>query len=396
MSARATRMPDARGREVGQEGAQEAGRFAAPSAAWIPVGWLYGLAARLHRACARRLRALRPRPACAVVSVGALTVGGAGKTPLAAALAAGLAARGHRVVLASRGYGGRSRAQVTRVDDRPRGARLAVEVGDEPLVLAAHAPGVPVLVGRDRRIVGHHAVSKLGAEILVLDDGFQHHRLARDLDIVAVDAASGLGNGRVLPAGPLREPGSSLRHADWLCVVGDADAVANPMTGATERSVPVRDAVSTMALRDDFRRSGRFALAAHRQPKSVVSLDGARRLALGALAGRRVGLVCGLARPESFRRTVESLGAEVACLRAFPDHHAYVEADLRDLDPALDLWLTSEKDAVKLEPAWVGRAALFVLGIEVVIDAEREVFAGIEAILRAAGRLPAAGPGSGS
>lgn len=395
MSARATRTPDARGREAAQEAARDAGRFAAPSAAWIPVGWLYGFAARLHRAFARRLRALRPRPACAIVSVGALTVGGAGKTPLAAALAAGLAARGHRVVLASRGYGGRSRAQVTRVDDGPRGARVAREIGDEPLVLAAHAPGVPVLVGRDRRIVGHHAVSQLGAEILILDDGFQHHRLARDLDLVAVDAASGLGNARVLPAGPLREPRSSLRHADGLCVVGDGGADADSMAGATGRPALAREAASTTALRDDFRQTSRFVLAAHRQPTSLVSLDGARRLALAALAGRRVGLVCGLARPDSFRRTVESLGAEVACLRAFPDHHAYVEADLRDLDPGLDLWLTTEKDAVKLEPAWGGAGALFVLGIEVVLDDEREVFERIEARLRAAGRLPAVPRGAG-
>lgn len=368
-------------------------RFAAPSAVWIPVGWLYGLAARLHRACARRLRALRPRPACAVISVGALTVGGAGKTPLAAALAAGLAARGHRVVLASRGYGGRTRAPVTRVDDGPRDARRAAEVGDEPLVLAAHAPGVPVLVGRDRRIVGHHAVSQLGAEILVLDDGFQHHRLARDLDLVAVDAVSGLGNGRVLPAGPLREPSSSLRDADWLCVVDDGPSAADPGLAATRRPELAHETASVGALRDEFRRTDRFTLVAHRRPTAIVSLDGERRLPLGELAGRRVGLVCGLARPDSFRRTVESLGAEVASLRAFPDHHAYAESDLRGLDSGrdsgVDLWLTTEKDAVKLEPAWAGTSALWVLGMEVVIADEAGVFARLEAALRAAGRLPA-------
>ncbi|MFO0689261.1 MAG: tetraacyldisaccharide 4'-kinase [Myxococcota bacterium] len=356
--------------------AAEADRFARPSPVWIPLGWLYGLATRIHRAAARLVRDLRPRPACAVVSVGALTVGGAGKTPLAAALAAGLAARGHRVVLASRGYGGRSRKPVTRVDEGPRDARRAAEVGDEPLVLAAHAPGVPVLVGRDRRRVGHHAVSVFGAEILVLDDGFQHHRLARDLDLVAVDAASGLGNGRVLPAGPLREPVSSLRDADGLCLVDDCDGLP---PGA-----------SAAALRDAFRRSGRLELVAHRRPTALVALDGRSRLPLADLAGRRVGLVCGIARPESFRRTVESLGAEVVALRAFPDHHAYAEADLLDLDRDVDLWLTTEKDAVKLEPAWAGGARLCVLVIELELEDEAGVFARIEAALADAGRLPSA------
>lgn len=335
----------------------------------LPASWLYALGAIVHRRVGGWLRARRPRPACAIVSVGALTVGGAGKTPVAAGLAAGLARRGRRVVLASRGYGGTMREPVAVVSDGVAVRADATLVGDEPIVLAAHAPGVPVLVGRDRRIVAHRAVSEFGAEILVLDDGFQHHRLARDLDIVCVDAVAGLGNGRVMPAGPLREPVGSLRHADWLCIVGDE--------GGPSPAV--------VALEERFRRDGRFAFAARRRPGLLVSLDGTRRRAATELAGRRVGLVCGIALPASFRRTVEALGARLAALRAFPDHHAYRPEDLRDLDPTVDLWLTTEKDATKLPPSWPGAASLWVVPIELELEDEDALLDRLEAALQASG-----------
>lgn len=331
----------------------------------LPLSWLYALAAVLHRRIGTWLRARRSRPDCAVLSVGALAVGGAGKTPVAARLAAGLARRGHRVVLASRGYGGSTRDPVVVVSDGAAVRAGASLVGDEPIVLAAHAPGVPVLVGRDRRRVGHHAVSDFAAEILVLDDGFQHHRLARDLDVVCVDATAGLGNARVLPAGPLREPAASLRHADWLCVVGD-EGEPSP---------------AVVALAERFRRSGRFVFTARRRPSALVSLDGSRRRAPTDLAGRRVGLVCGIALPASFRRSVEALGARIDALRAFPDHHAYRPEDLRGLDAGVELWLTTEKDATKLSPDWPGAAALWVLPIELELEDEQALLDRLETAL---------------
>lgn len=337
----------------------------------VPASWLYGLGAWLHRRFNRAAVRARPRPACAIVSVGALTVGGAGKTPLAARLAAGLHARGWRVVLASRGYKGSARAPVTLVSDGAHVRASAAEAGDEALVLAAHAPGVPVLVGRDRGVVGTEAAARFGAEILVLDDGFQHHRLARDLDIVSLDGRAGLGNARVLPAGPLREPRSSLRHADWICIVDD--------TGA-----PPRGAARGLAKHV---RSGGFVLRARRRPSALFSLDGRTRRPLASLAGRRVGLLCGIARPASFRRSVESLGAQVVCERHFPDHHAFAPRDLHGLDPAAEVWLTTEKDAIKILPAWAPGTAIEVLQIELEIEEEEAVLAALEAVLREAGRL---------
>ncbi|MEZ4333473.1 MAG: tetraacyldisaccharide 4'-kinase [Myxococcota bacterium] len=336
-----------------------------------PLAWLYAAGATVHRRVGTRLRPRRARPACAIVSVGALTVGGAGKTPVAAWIAAGLARRGWRVVLASRGYGGATRAAVVVVSDGARVQASAASVGDEPIVLAAHAPGVPVLVGRDRRRVGHHAVSEFAAQILVLDDGFQHHRLARDLDVVCIDATAGLGNGRVLPAGPLREPRASLRHADWLGLIGDEGEPASAVE----------------ALAAEFRRDGGVVFGARRRARALVSLDGTRRCAPTGLAGRRVGLVCGIAAPASFRRTVEALGARVVSLRALPDHHAYRPEDLRALDPTLELWLTTEKDATKISPSWPGSTSIWVLSIELEVEDAMGLLGRLEAALQAAGRL---------
>jgi tetraacyldisaccharide 4'-kinase len=218
-------------------------------------------------------------------------------------------------------------------------------------------------------------VSRFGAEILLLDDGFQHHRLVRDLDIVSLDGRSGLGNGRVLPAGPLREPSSSLRHADWICLV-DGDGAGGAPPGAARWLAKLE-------------RAKRFVFRARRRPSALFSLDGQERRPLGDLAGRRVGLISGIARPGSFRRSVESLGAIVVRERHFRDHHAYAPRDLRGLDPDVELWLTTEKDAIKILPSWAPEASIWVLQIELEIEDEAAVLAAIETALQASGRLSA-------
>lgn len=324
---------------------------------------LYGVGARVHGASARRMRAAGGRPACAVLSVGGLTVGGAGKTPVAARLALGLHRRGRRVVLASRGYKGSPRGRVTVVSDGRHVLSSVETSGDESLVLAAHAPGVPVLTGVDRRVVGHHAVSAYDAEILVLDDGFQHHRLERDLDIVCVDGIAGFGNGRVLPWGPLREPLSALGRADWLCVVD-----GGPEERETERIA-------------EFASRGGRVIRARRRPAFLSDLEGRAREPASMLAGESVGMLAGVARPASLRRSLEALGAEVVAEKIFRDHHDYRREDVAGLDAAVSRWVTTEKDALKILPAWIGDAQVSVLGIEVALEDEEGVLASIESIL---------------
>jgi len=312
---------------------------------------VYRLGARLHRTLYER-RLIEPRRlSCRVVSVGNLAVGGSGKTPLSAWLAARLHERGDRVALATRGYRRRARSgPVTVVSDGRSVYADLSRAGDEALLLAAHAPGVPVLVGRDRSVVGLHAVAAFGSDILVLDDGFQHHRLARDVEIVCFDGAFGFGNRRLLPRGPLREPPSALRLADAVVIV-DGPLLATD-AALLERAAP-----------------GLPQFQARRRPVGLRSLAGDRTTPPEVLAGERVGLLAGLARPDAFRRSLEGLGAEVVAERCFRDHHRYRPADVRSLHREAGIWVTTEKDAAKILPSWLPPATdLRVLLIELAME----------------------------
>jgi tetraacyldisaccharide 4'-kinase len=244
-----------------------------------------------------------------------------------------------------------------------------VGVGDEPLVLAAHAAGVPVLVGRDRGVVGLRAVSVFGAEVLVLDDGFQHHRLARDVDIVTIDGSFGFGNRRVLPRGPLREPISSLGRAHAVGIVD------GPMSDS-DAALLEENAVNP------------FIFRAHRRPAQLRRIRppraGERALAepVTALAGARVGLLAALGQPDAFRRTLEACGATVVAERTFRDHHRYRARDLAKLHRTTDFWVTTEKDAVKILPRWTRKIDLHVLTIDLAVAAEDEFLDWLETKIR--------------
>jgi tetraacyldisaccharide 4'-kinase len=271
-----------------------------------------------------------------VISVGNLAVGGAGKTPVALAIAGRLLDAGHRPALLSRGYG------ATRGDDRvvSDGARVlldAAEAGDEPALAARRLPGLRVLCGPHRAALAPRAIA-LGADVLLLDDGFQHRRLRRDLDVVVLDASNPWGNGHCLPRGPNREPRSALSRAGlvWL---GHADR-------APEASL---EALRALAVRH----TGRPPVESRHAPRALVDGRLERTFPLSDLAGRPVALVTGVARPGSVRRTVEGLGARVVASFEFPDHHPFssgdAEAVLRGADEAgASLVLTTEKDAVRL------------------------------------------------
>jgi tetraacyldisaccharide 4'-kinase len=329
----------------------------------VPAAWVYAGIVAAHRRLYEQGVLARRRIPGHVVSVGNLGVGGTGKTPFAAWLASGLHARGRKVVLASRGYGGRSEEPVQVVSDGRFVRGRAEAAGDEPMVLAAHAPGVPVLVGRDRGIVGLRAHAVFGADVLVLDDGFQHHRLERDLDLVLFDGRLGLGNRHILPRGPLRECPAGLRRADAIGVID------GPLPPEDEEVLA--------------RRAPRaFRFAARRRPAGLRPLRGGPSAEADTLAGSDVGLLAALAGPASFRRTLESLGARVTAERIFRDHHRYRQADLEDLADETPVWVTTEKDAVKILPTWVGRAEVYVLSIDLDVDAGDALLDWVESRLR--------------
>jgi tetraacyldisaccharide 4'-kinase len=267
-----------------------------------PPAWLYGTVVRLRRRAYQRgwLRSIRI--AAPVVVVGNLTVGGTGKTPLAAAVVQRLRERGRRPGLAARGYGGRVRhgARLVTAGSDPR------EVGDEP-VLLARATGCPVAVAR-RRAEAAELLLGEGADVIVCDDGLQHYALARDAEIAVVDAARAHGNRRLLPAGPLREPLTRLEEVDLVLHQG---------------------------------RGGDFEL----RPEAARPVAGGdERRPLVAFAGRRVHAVAGIGDPERFFDMLRAAGADVVP-HPFPDHHPFEARDIRFEDDTPVLM--TEKDAVK-------------------------------------------------
>ncbi|MDE0206344.1 MAG: tetraacyldisaccharide 4'-kinase [Candidatus Tectomicrobia bacterium] len=333
--------------------------FWARTATW-PL-WLasqgYRVAVTAHRAgyeCGLRRRRRLP---CPVVSIGNLTVGGTGKTPLAEWTAHWLQRQGWRVAVLSRGYGGAAEEQphVVSTGEGPvTGWRTA---GDEAYLLATRLPGVPVLVGRNRFASGAYACEKFGAQVLVLDDGFQHHALQRDCDIVLIDAVNPFGQGSLLPRGTLREPLRALRRSQLIVL---------------SRVETARDAVTEL--------SRRIRCHAPRQPiyHMAVSPDGLYRHDTGCsvdlpwLKGRRVCAFAGLGNPQAFAASLTRCGARVAAFLAFPDHHPYSADDWQAIQEAgrcerTEALITTEKDVVRLEPSWLLAAPVYSMRVRVEI-----------------------------
>lgn len=280
------------------------GRLLAPLAA------VYGAVA------AARMHVEGRRAGVPVVCLGNLTVGGAGKTPAAIAVARLLlGAREHPFFL-TRGYGGRLRGPV-RVDPA---AHRATEVGDEPLLLAQLAP---TIVARER-VAGAAAAERGGATVIVMDDGFQNPSLVKDLSVLVVDGRRGIGNGRMLPAGPLRAPlNLQISRAQALIIVGPADGPAD--------------------LFEVARRYDKRIFHARLEPE---------RRALAAVGAHKVLAFAGIGDPEKFFATLAEAGVEVAERAGFPDHHRYTAAEAQTLlkraDAANLVLLTTEKDLVRL------------------------------------------------
>jgi tetraacyldisaccharide 4'-kinase len=283
------------------------------------------------------------------------------------AVASRLLARGRRVALLSRGYGAvRSDPRV--VSDGRQVLLSADDGSDEGVLVARRLPGVAVLCGPRRTELARLARGALGADVLLLDDGFQHRALARDLDVVVLDAGNPFGNGHLLPRGPNREPRNALRRAGlvWL----------SRIEGATPEGLELLRGLAREA-------TGHDPVESRHQPVDLLDGRLVESFGLGALRGRRVRLLAGIARPGTFRRTVEALGAQVTAERRFRDHHRYREGELHevlgpvDRDGAHDReWvITTEKDAVRLGPEAAGHPHLRVLRIEAQVVRGEEVLA---------------------
>jgi len=302
------------------------------------ASWCYGIGCRVHRLTytlgLKRTGSL-PVP---VISVGNLTAGGTGKTPMVAFVAQRIRDEGASVTILSRGYGA-----------------TTGNSNDEALVLSEICPDVPHLQGADRLALGQTAIDELGASVLVLDDGFQHHRIARDLDIVLIDATCPWGYGHLLPRGLLREPRSALKRANVI-ILTRCDQI-QPQALALLKQQVMRSAPSIPILESAHKPSG-LSRTGHDEILPPEWLD-----------GRPVAAFCGLGRPEAFRKALELLGARVIEWRTFPDHHPYNRDDIRSLsDWAAGLpdgtpVICTHKDLVKIELPNLAGSALYRLDV---------------------------------
>lgn len=316
-------------------------RGVGPSLARLTLAGLsapYGLAVHVRNTAYDRGVLHAARAVIPVVSVGNLTLGGTGKTPLVAWLARSFVAQGMRPAIVSRGYGA------------ARGQR-----SDEAAELAILLPGVPHVANRDR-VAGVRSAAAAGADIAILDDGFQHRRLARDIDIVAVDATDPFGGGRLFPRGLLREPLRGLARAQAVVLTRAASVDA-------ARRGEIRGMLS------DACRGGLppvWVEASHR-PVHLRSATSATQ-PLERLAAARIAAFAGIGNPSAFRTSLANIGATLVGFRPYPDHHAYTVADIdaiRDWAVGLraDLVVTTLKDLVKVRTEQMGGIPLFAMEI---------------------------------
>lgn len=306
----------------------------------------------------------RRRLPCPVVSIGNLTVGGTGKTPLTIWLARWLRQQGWRVVVLSRGYGGQRRDKPCVVSIGEGPLRAWSEVGDEPYLLAQELPGIPILVGKDRFASGQHAREYFGAQVVILDDGFQHYRLARDLDIVLIDATNPFGQGALLPRGILREPLRALQRADAV-VLTRVELAQDALGDVTEQIRAWAPHLPIYHLRTTV--------------QAVWEGDMHGCSGAASLRSRRVVAFAGIGNPQAFAATLTQLGYNVAALVVFPDHHPYTERDWRAIIDVMhryeaDCLVTTTKDRVRLLPSWQASALLYTIRIEVAFREDERPF----------------------
>jgi tetraacyldisaccharide 4'-kinase len=309
--------------------------------AGMPYGWAMAIRNRLFDHGWKAVH-------CAgapVVSIGNLTVGGTGKTPCVEYVANRLRQWQRRVVILSRGYGS---------EQGPN---------DEALVLRENLPDVPHLQGADRVALAKKAVADLKCDVLVLDDGFQHRRLARDLDVVLVDATEPWGFGYLLPRGLLRESPRALCRAGAVLLTRCDQAEPAVLDN-------LQDMMATLAPRASV------ILASH-QPSEWT--DAERRIRpLKQLVGQRVAAFCGIGNPDAFRRTLINLGMTIGAFRSFADHHDYTPADVEELcnwtkkHAREGIVVTTQKDLVKLRLTRLGECELWALRIQLRIHAGQD------------------------
>jgi len=288
-----------------------------------------------------------------VISIGNLTVGGTGKTPTTIYVARLLQSMGKRVGVLSRGYKGVASGIANVVSDGEKVKLSPDEGGDEPFLIANKLPGIVVLTGKDRGLAGEYAQKNFFIDVALLDDGFQHIKLKRDLDILLLDGRNPLGNGYLLPRGNLREPPESIRRAHLVLI-----------THADKNYKKIKEMIHAFNVKTPI-------FFADYVPVGLGNLISQEKLPLDFLHGKAVKALAGVARPEYFVSLLFHLGAEVKETLFFPDHYCYHPQDLTQINKS-SLIVTTEKDAVKLRSLPLPGCDILVLKIDLKIDQEEK------------------------
>lgn len=298
-----------------------------------------------------------------VVSIGNITAGGTGKTPAVVMLAQWAKDKGYRVAVLSRGYGGQYKTKVLAVSDGNRIKSGPEEAGDEPYLLATRLSGIPVVVSKKRFLAGLFAHERYGCDFFILDDGFQHLELHRDLNLALMDSTNPLGNGNLLPRGPLREPVEQLARAN-VCIV---TRCKGPSPGKMVQGF-LKGKLSSIPV-----------FCADHVPESVVFPNSAEVYGPEFLKGKRILAFAGIAEPESFKQILMGLGADIAYFRRFRDHYPFKGNDIRALVQMMEkkeaqYLVTTEKDWVRIAPFAIDRTDIAYLGIKFALTSGRDDF----------------------
>jgi len=283
---------------------------------------------------------------CRVISVGNITVGGTGKTPMVIMLANLFKEKGYRPAILSRGYGGKGKGRVNIVSDGKNLLMNPEKAGDEPVLMAKSVRNVPVITGKNRHLTGKYAIEHFGTDVLILDDAFQHRSLFRDIDMILLDNQKPFGNGFTIPRGELREPVNALGRADIIVKTG-----GNSGQWSGVRGQGIGDGRQEAGERRQ--EIGAHIFEAYRRPVALLRGKAGDVYPLDYLRGKKILAFAGIARPDSFKKTIESVGGEVVAFLSFPDHHVYTQGDLIKIkkaasQSAAEIILTTEKDGIKL------------------------------------------------
>ena len=351
-----------------------------PFYGWLILGflrgcsYLYEYGVRLKLAMYNIGLKKKEKLNCCVISIGNITVGGTGKTPTAQKMADLIKRMGYRVVILNRGYRSHWEKEIGVVSDGNKIFMTAYEAGDEAYLMAKTLPGIPVVIGKNRAITGKYAVEKLNAEVIIMDDGYQHWHLERDLDVVLVDTLNMFGNGCVLPRGMLREPLENLNRGDLFL-----------LTKTDQSSV-----LSRMQLRKTIEKYNAKApvVESVHHPKNFVEIADwykgitQNHMELSEFEGKNVMVFSAIGNPSSFEQTLSSIGLNIKEAVRYPDHHDYGMLEMqyiieRASSQKAVAMVTTSKDAVKIPTEFIYSAReipLYILNMDIQVTDGFEEF----------------------